>query len=434
MRQRHTTQRSIFSFAPEHDIGTYLARVSDWLDSTPEVLDWIAKDLRAGSTRGRPGMSCEQVLRAAISLQYRQCGFRGLEFLLKDSLSFQHFCRVDPLRPPSKSCLAANIRAIRPSTWRKVHLRFVQDRKLDGFETGERLRIGSTVAETHILFPTDSKLLYDAIRLMVRTLRNLKPLVAIKFVNHSRRAKRHWFAATMAKTDAQRYPHYRALLRDTDETRLKMIDALETAKLPAPRAEAIRQLLHRVSQVMAQTTRRVVLGETVPAEDKVVSLHEPHSDIILKGGRDVQFGHKLNLSTGRSGLVIDLSIERGNPSDQGRLPAMLRRHRRVFGEMPQALAADGGYATLHNLRAAKSMGIGAVAFDKRVNLSIDEMTGDDWLYRELKRFRAGIEASISYLKRCFGMGRILWRGWHGFQSNHHLSVLTHNLIVWARTG
>ena len=185
---------------------------------------------------------------------------------------------------------------------------------------------------------------------------------------------------------------------------------------------------------MSQATRRVVLGETVPANEKIASLYGAHSDIILKGGRDVQFGHKVNLSTGTSGLVIDVRIERGNPSDQSRLLPMLRHHRRVFGGTPQSLAADGDYATQHNLRAAKSMGVSAVAFDKKVNLSVEEMTGDDWLYRELKRFRAGIEASISYLKRCFGLGRILWRGWGGFQASAYLAVLTHNLIVWARTG
>lgn len=62
------------------------------------------------------------------------------------------------------------------------------------------------------------------------------------------------------------------------------------------------------------------------------------------------------------------------------------------------------------------------------------MTGNDWLYRELKRFRAGIEASISYLKRCFGLGRIVWKGWRNFQSSIYLAALTHNLIVWARSG
>lgn len=373
MRQRHTTQGSIFWIRPEHEISHYLSRVEQWLAQAPEVLDWIGKDLRSEARRGRPGMGCDQVLRAALILQYRQCGYRGLEFLLKDSFSFQSFCRIDPFKVPAKSTLAANIGAVRPATWRKMNRLFMRHMKDEGFETGERLRIDSTVAETHILFPTDSKLLYDGIRLMVRTLRKLKPIVGINYVNHCRRAKKHWFAATMAKTDEQRYPHYKALWKDVDETRLRLLAALEALKTKGDRPsdiDAIEQLLALVEQVMSQSTRRIVFGESVAAEDKVVSLHEPHTDIIKKGGRDVQFGHKLNLSTGSSGLVIDITIERGNPTDTSRLIPMLKRHRRIFGEVPQSVAVDGGYASQDNLAHAKSL------------LRLRSIKGSTWLLQK----------------------------------------------------
>jgi IS5 family transposase len=163
-------------------------------------------------------------------------------------------------------------------------------------------------------------------------------------------------------------------------------------------------------------------------------LNETHTDIIVKGGRDVQFGHKINLTTGTSGLVIDVTIEKGNPSDRIRLLPLLRRHKRLFGQAPERIAADGGYASAENLEQAKLLGVDSVAFDKRINLSIEDMTGDDWLYRELKRFRTGIEASISYLKRCFGLSRITWKGRRNFQSSVYLSIFTHNLIVWSRSG
>ncbi|MDA0273634.1 MAG: ISNCY family transposase [Proteobacteria bacterium] len=437
MRQQHTTQGSIFWFRPEHEISDYLERIDQWLNQVPEVLRWVGKDIGVSQKQGRPGMGCDQVMRAALILQYRQCSYRGLEFLLKDSLSFQHFCRIDPFSVPGKSTLAANIGAIRPATWRKIHRRFMQDMQARGFETGERLRVDSTVAEANILFPTDSKLLYDGLRLMIRILKKLQGVVRVSYVNHRRRAKRHWFAATMSKTDVQRYPHYKALLQDVEATRLKLIEALEVLKKQGNRpddVDVIEELLLLIAKVMSQTTRRVVLDERVPVQDKIVSLHEPHTDIILKGGRDVQFGHKVNLSTGTSGLVTDVIVERGNPADQTRLLPMVRRHRRLFGQVPDAIAADGGYASLDNLQQAKLMGVAAVAFDKRMNLSIEEMTGEDWLHRELKRFRAGIEASISYLKRCFGLSRIVRKGWNNFQSSVHLAVLTHNLIVWARSG
>ena len=437
MRQRHTTQGSIFWFRPEHQISRYLDRIDQWLNQFPQLLDWVHQDLKGNATQGRPGMSCDQVLRSALILQYRKCSYRELEFLLKDSMSFQTFCRIDPHRTPGKSTLRDNISAIRPATWRKMNRHFIIAMQKEGFETGQQLRIDSTVAETNILFPTDSKLLYNSIRLMVRLIKKLSPVVDVRYVNHSRRAKRHWFAATMAKNNEQRYPHYKKLLDDVEQTRLVLYAALETLQKQGHQVqyvEDIKHLLGLVATVMSQTTRRVVCGEQVPVEEKIVSLSEAHTDIIVKGGRDVQFGHKINLTTGTSGLVIDVTIEKGNPSDRVRLLPLLRRHKRLFGQAPERIAADGGYASAENLEQAKSLGVAAVAFDKRINLNIEDMTGDDGLYRELKRFRAGIEASISYLKRCFGLSRITWKGLCNFQSSVYLSIFTHNLIVWARSG
>jgi IS5 family transposase len=332
--------------------------------------------------------------------------------------------------------LQKNISQIRAATWRKISQVFILDMKVTGIESGERLRIDCTVAESHILFPTDSKLLYNSIRLMVRVLNKHKKKTGIVYSNHCRRAKRRWFAATMAKNDEQRYPHYKALLADADETRVKLIESLKVLKKQGESLILISdtgQLLKLVEKVMVQTTQRIVHGQQVPVADKVVSLCEPHTDIIKKGGRDVQFGHKLNIVTGLSGLVTDVVVESGNPADKARLLPMLKRHKRLYGIVPRELAADGGYASYENLKSAKQLGVEAVAFDKRINLSIDEMVGDDWLHRELKRFRAGIEASISYLKRCFGLKRIYWKGLDHFQSSVHLSILTHNLIRWAKT-
>jgi IS5 family transposase len=279
-------------------------------------------------------------------------------------------------------------------------------------------------------------LLYDGIRLMVRVLRKTKSLTGIKFINHCRRAKRHWFAALMAKNDEQRFPHYIALLKDVDETRVSLKNAqryLEKQGENALWVADIIQLMALIEKVMSQATRRVVLDEQVPVEDKVVSLHEPHTDIIVKGGRDVQFGHKINLATGVSGLVTDVVIEAGNPADRIRLLPMLKRHKKLYGQVPKEVAVDGGYASQKNLRRANLLGVEAMAFDKRVNLSIEDMVGDEWLYRDLKRFRAGIEASISYLKRCFGMKRVLWKGLTQFKASIYLSVLSHNLVRWAST-
>ena len=173
-------------------------------------------------------------------------------------------------------------------------------------------------------------------------------------------------------------------------------------------------------------------GEIVPASEKLVSLFEPHADIIVKGGRQVQYGHKLNLATGKSGLILDIVIETGNPADAERFVSMLDRHIARTGAPPRQTAADGGYASRANLAAAKARGIADVAFHKKCGITITEMVKSPWVYRRLRNFRAGIEAAISCFKRAYGAARCTWRGLDHFKAYIWSAVVAHNLVLFAR--
>ena len=121
------------------------------------------------------------------------------------------------------------------------------------------------------------------------------------------------------------------------------------------------------------------------------------------------FGHKLNLTAGRSGLVLGVAIESGNPADTDRFLPMLERQTAMYGRPPRQVATDGGgYASRSNLAAAKALGVKDVAFHKKKGLEVREMVKSAWMYRKLRNFRAGIEGSISCLKRAYGLSRCTW--------------------------
>jgi IS5 family transposase len=187
-----------------------------------------------------------------------------------------------------------------------------------------------------------------------------------------------------------------------------------------------------IERLISQAERRVLAGEAVPAGEKLVSLFETHADIIVKGGRDVHYGHKLNLTTGRSGLILDVVVEAGNPADADRFLPMLERHIARHGTPPRQTASDGGYASLDNLSRAKALGVHDVAFHKKRGLSVDNMVKSRWVYRKLRNFRAGIEANISCLKRAFGLARCTWRGLAHFRAYVWSSVVAYNLALFAR--
>ena len=140
------------------------------------------------------------------------------------------------------------------------------------------------------------------------------------FRDHCRAAKRRHREIGSQRDAKRRAATYRRLLRLVEQTVGYAQDALLAVKcgVSDPWAESwcteTRSYLDLIERVVRQTERRVFDGETVPAAEKVVSLFEPHADIIVKGGRRTHYGHKINLSTGRSALVLDVVVEDGNPA------------------------------------------------------------------------------------------------------------------------
>ena len=196
-----------------------------------------------------------------------------------------------------------------------------------------------------------------------------------------------------------------------------------------------RQLAHYlplVEKVIHQTTRRVLLDESVPATEKVVSLFEPHTDVLVKDRRETYYGHKIFLTGGSSGLILDCAITKGNPADSTWAVPMLKRQRSLYGSAPRQASFDGGFASKDNLVKAKALGVSDVCFAKRRGLAVLDMVKSSWVYRKLRAFRAGIESVISFLKRAFGLDRCIWKSAGGFVSYVRMGVLTANLLTLAR--
>jgi len=387
MREKRTIQSSIFEQYAEHEIGHELKAMSDWLDRHPELLDWVDVDLRSHPVMatGRKGLTTDSVLRCAILKQYRQLSYDDLTFCLLDSLSCQTFARLTLRSLPKKSSLQSVISAISDVTWERINQRLLQCACKTKIEKGDMLRIDSTVTDAPIHAPSDSSLLWDGVRVLVRLLEDATELAGglatINYANHQRVAKKRMRAIQYTRGRDKKGRFYRDLVEVTEKSLGYLQEAgvaLHAVQmyLPLDYDAWKQQVAHfkpLIYQVIEQTRRRVFQGEKVPACEKIVSIFEAHTDIIVKGARDVQYGHKLNLSTGRSGLILDVVIEDGNPADADRLIPMLDRHIAQYGKAPRQMAADGGYASLANLSEAKARAVKDMAFHKKRGLTIENM-------------------------------------------------------------
>lgn len=448
MRRKSNPQLFLFDTPSNNPVAKELEQISVILDDTPQLIDIIYHDLTRSSRHdtGREGMNAEQVLRCCILKQYRQLTYEELAFHLEDSTAFRRFSRLPMGQYPSKSILHENIKHITEDAWEAIHralLGYARDEKI---ETGKKIRVDSTAIEADIHHPTDSTLLADGIRIITRWLKagkELSPVPLYCFSDHSRVVGKRVLTILNARKDATRKAAYRDLLtyaRRVVEYAVPAIVELRSFHGNDPRdyframrlAEKLERAVGILRRVIDQTDRRVFKGETVPASEKVVSFFEDHTDIIVKGRRDTQYGHKVFLSGGASTMILDCMIERGNPADSDRYRQILDRHADCFGRMPRQVAADGGFASRGNLSYAKENRVQDAVFAKKRGLTVMEMAKSAWVYKMLRNFRAGIEAGISTLKRAFGLDRCPWSGWEGFRRYVWSSIVSYNLLVMAR--
>lgn len=440
MRQERTVQASIFDLFASHEIGCELKAMSDWLDAHRDLVGLVARDLcRHGvKATGRQGLPAEAVLRCALLKQYRQLSYQELAFHLEDSASFRAFARLSWSWCPQKSVLQKTISAIRPETWEEINPALLLSAREARLEDGSVVRLDSTVTAAPIHEPSDSSLLWDAVRVMVRLLKRADILIGgLAWRDHCRAAKKRARKIQFTRGRPNRVQLYRELIAIARTTLAYLDQASErlvVATHPSIEPWQIEARHYRplIERIITQSERRVLVGETVPAGEKLVSMFEPHADIIIKGSRDVEYGHKLNLTAGRSGMILDLVVEAGNPADSDRLMPMLERHIAFYGQAPRQAAADGGFATRDNLAAVKARGVRDMAFHKKAGLRIEDMVKSNWIYRKLRNFRAGIEAGISCLKRAYGLARCIWRGLDHFKSYVWSSVVAYNLVLLTR--
>lgn len=437
----------MFAPAVDHELNRELREVDAVLAAHPEWERWVHADLTRGvaADLGRDGMPASRVLRVHVLLKRLNIPLRRFAPLLADSLSLREFIGLGLAdRAPKRSTLQENLQKVVPETWGKLLEGLARSVEARAHETGEKARVDATVTATNIHPPSDSSLLWDCTRVLTRLMREASDLFAVEFLDLSKAAKKLHHGIFYARTKAQREPAYGKFLEVAGKVRGEaktVVEALRGLEPSAWKDLAMRDgLVSELEQYQAffarvidQTQRRVLRGETVPAREKIFSVFEPQTDIIVKNGnRPAEYGHKLTLTVGKSGMVLDCVIERGNPGDVTLATRQIERQKALFGRAPATIVFDGAYASKENLDQAKALGVERCAFSKGRGLTAEEMAGSRRTYGRLRNFRAGIEATVSYLKRSFGLDCCTWKGWARFQSYVWSAVFAANLTILAR--
>lgn len=434
--------------------------ISTLLDKHPEWAKKVTRCLSKASQskRGRgDALTGEQILRIAIVKFREGLDYRELAHAIEDSALLSWFCRTNKMKMPKVfTTLQHAIAAVDEETLKEINISLMQEAIQLKLESGKTVRVDTTVVETNIVYPSDSRLIAKSIEKLTQLMRDarhafeeLRP--ELRFHNRIRAAKKSAFRIAVAKgkqAARNRKRHYKTLfglLREVREMAQGFVAVLQTWKAALAdfdsqngavfllqKLEHFLDLAHRVQD---QAERRVLHGEAVPADQKVLSLFETHTDVICRGKTDspAEFGHKVFFSTGKSGLLLDYKVCQGNPGDDTLWPEAIEQHKERFGSVPKEMTGDRRFYSQKNIETAEQEGVEHVAIPKpgkQTQASLERMKQPWW--KRLLRFRSGIEGILSWLLRSFGLHRCLWKGEAHFSAYVGWAVLGCNLTQIAR--
>lgn len=442
MRKSTNNQQEIQFQIIDSDLGRELSAINQVLNSLPGFNDFCAEVLQnISSDSGTHGMSAEQVVRAGVLRTRLGMKYRELSHSSKDSSCVRSFLLISNYgKGFSKSALQNNLSKVSDKQWSKLSELSAEYAKSQGLETGSKQRVDTTTTKTNIHYPTDANLLRDSVRVLSRLMKRLKKdsKLNFKFHNHYKKTKKIAYKINNVRGQEKRKSHYLDLIVVAKRTysyveqSLEELDCYRAITTDANFLNKLDQLKHYFSlleKVIKQTERRIIKEEQVPSSEKIVSIFEEHTDIIVKGLRDIVFGHKLLVATGVSGFITSFKVLDGNPADSNLVDTYIKTQK---GRAPEELAWDGCFASQENKDLLKKAGCKELTFCKNKNIELSELCSSKQKHKSLIRFRAGVEGCISWLKRTFGLSRVLDKSLKHFKQFCHAAVAPYNLTVIAR--
>jgi IS5 family transposase len=422
-------ERSDWSKNPE------MGLIDTILENHPQLYAGMAKDILEGSKQSEFGRkdtpTVEQIVRAAILKEFKGWTYRDLEYAQSDSRICATFIKLDERQPFCFQLWQKYISKVKPETLQEFLVALNRIAIAEGLEDLSAIRTDSTVVEANIHFPTNNALVWDCIKEAQRLLSKLADKEGISYRDYTQGAKSNHFKINNAKADKRvglfkkQLALFTKSINEVDKF-VKKKDFFSPDSIAI--IKALEELLPLMQQVYSMSYRKEVLGQAVPNDEKIFSIYERHTDIIVKGGREVVFGHKINLTDSRSRLILDCQILRGNPNDSTLFAPVLEQIHSNYGLTPKSVATDGGYASKANQALAQQKGIVNIVFNKIVG-SLKNIASSKSMETRLKKWRSGAEATVSNLKRGFNLFRCNWKGWEHYQAKVLWSVIAYNIRV-----
>jgi len=396
---------------------------------------------------GRQSTPVEVILRLLVIKHLHHWSFAETEQWVGDSLALRWFTCVYFHPVPDDTTFIRWANSVQPATLQALHHRVTSLAQHLKVTQGRKLRLEGTVMQTTIHHPTNSRLLLDGGRVLSRLVRRAKPVVQDQlhgvpdafrtWVRTMRRGLQAiaWTARQKGDEAAEcRADLSRKIIITAEQTVRQahcMGQAREEGSVRMQRTsrrlrEDLAHFLPRVEQVLRQTRGRVLEGQKVPATEKLVSLFEPHTQIIQRHtqGTAVEFGRKVMTDEVKGGLVTRYAVLEGNGAEQDQLHTALHHHQQVFGHAPTLVIGERGTHCPQNERLAREVGVPHLVIPWSGPLPPAR--------RAREKERGGVPplslaGRSSSLQRDYGLERCVSHGLAGLERGARWCILASNL-------
>ena len=218
------------------------------------------------------------------------------------------------------------------------------------------------------------------------------------------------------------------------EARVKRASSLMDQVFLEAHRDDLETMTPRAKQVIRQARERVIKGNTRLA-GKIVSLFEPHTEIIRKGkaAKPTEFGKMIKIQQAEGQIITHYEVYADRPNDVDLLIPAIEVHRQRLGRAPRLGAADAAFFSTRNEAAAHALGVKRLSVPNRSTKSAQrkQLQKKRW-FRNGQKWRTGCEGRISLVKRRHGLNRCRYKGQHGVKRWVGLGVIADNLINIGR--
>jgi len=194
--------------------------------------------------------------------------------------------------------------------------------------------------------------------------------------------------------------------------------------------QSLETMVERVRQVVRQTRIRIFAGDT-KSPGKIVSVFEPHTEIIRKGkaSKSNEFGKLVKIQEAENQIVTHFEVFAERPADSTLLLSSIEVHQQRLGRIPRMVAADAGFYSRASERVGHALGVQWMSVPNKKTKSAERkrLQHQRW-FRRGQKWRTGSEGRISVLKRGHGLRRCLHPGLDGMRPWVGLGVIADNFI------